>query len=282
MESHGSGKIMCITGATDGIGKVAAAELAKSEYTLALVGRDSEKGNRVLDEIVRDTGNEKIRFHTCDLSSMAEVRKLAQEMQTEYDRLDVLLNNAGAYFSEFEKTEEGFERTFALNHLSYFLLTDLLLEMLERTKSSRIVNVASDAHQGSKMSFNDLQGFDGYKGWPAYCKSKLANVMFTYELDRRIAGKGITANCLHPGFVDTNFGNNNSGTVRLGLYAAKKVGAISEAKGARTSIYLASAPEVEGVSGKYFYKCKPKNSNEASYVKADQEKLRHITEAFLA
>lgn len=282
MESLGTGKMICITGATDGIGKVAAMELAKQGYTLALVGRNSEKGQRVLSEISQDSGNENIRFHRCDLSSMADVRKLAEEIKTEYDQLDVLLNNAGAYFSEFEKTDEGFERTFALNHLSYFLLTDLLLEMLENTKSSRIVNVASDAHQGSKLSFDDLQGFDGYKGWPAYCKSKLANIMFTYELDRRIEGRGITVNCLHPGFVDTNFGNNNSGSAKIGLNVAKKVAAISSAKGGLTSIYLASSEEVEGVSGKYFSKCKPKKSNKASYVEADQEKLQHITEAFLA
>jgi NAD(P)-dependent dehydrogenase (short-subunit alcohol dehydrogenase family) len=273
---------MCITGATDGIGKTAALELAKAGCTLALVGRNPDKGNRVLEEIIRDSGNENIRFHICDLSLMEAVRKLAKELQTDYDRLDVLLNNAGAYFSEFEKTDEGFERTFALNHLSYFLLTDLLLDILEKTGNARIVNVASDAHQGAELSFENLQGFDGYKGWPAYCKSKLANIMYTYELDRRISGKGITANSLHPGFVDTNFGNNNTGTVRVGLNAAKKVGAISPEKGALTSIYLASSPEVEGVSGKYFYKCKQKNSNKASYVKSDQEKLWQITETYLA
>ena len=282
MDSPDSEKVMCITGATDGIGKTAALELAKAGCTLALVGRNPEKGNRVLDEIVSDSGNENIRFHICDLSLMEAVRKLAKELQTDYNRLDVLLNNAGAYFSEFEKTDEGFERTFALNHLSYFLLTDLLLDILEKTRNARIVNVASDAHQGAELSFENLQGFDGYKGWPAYCKSKLANIMYTYELDRRISGKGITANSLHPGFVDTNFGNNNTGTVRVGLNAAKKVGAISPEKGALTSIYLASSPEVEGVSGKYFYKCKQKNSNKASYVKSDQEKLWQITESFLA
>ncbi len=282
MDSPDSEKVMCITGATDGIGKTAALELAKAGCTLALVGRNPEKGNRVLDEIVSDSGNENIRFHICDLSLMEAVRKLAKELQTDYNRLDVLLNNAGAYFSEFEKTDEGFERTFALNHLSYFLLTDLLLDILEKTGNARIVNVASDAHQGAELSFENLQGFDGYKGWPAYCKSKLANIMYTYELDRRISGKGITANSLHPGFVDTNFGNNNTGTVRVGLNAAKKVGAISPEKGALTSIYLASSPEVEGVSGKYFYKCKQKNSNKASYVKSDQEKLWQITETYLA
>ncbi len=282
MDSPDSEKVMCITGATDGIGKTAALELAKAGCTLALVGRNPEKGNRVLDEIVSDSGNENIRFHICDLSLMEAVRKLAKELQTDYNRLDVLLNNAGAYFSEFEKTDEGFERTFALNHLSYFLLTDLLLDILEKTRNARIVNVASDAHQGAELSFENLQGFDGYKGWPAYCKSKLANIMYTYELDRRISGKGITANSLHPGFVDTNFGNNNTGTVRVGLNAAKKVGAISPEKGALTSIYLASSPEVEGVSGKYFYKCKQKNSNKASYVKSDQEKLWQITETYLA
>ena len=282
MESAGSEKVICITGATDGIGKVAATELANLGYTLALVGRNPDKGNRVLTELTENTGNENILFLACDLSSMAEVRKLAEEIKTDYNQMHVLLNNAGAYFSEFKKTDEGFERTFALNHLSYFLLTDLLLDMLEKTGNARIVNVASDAHQGAKLRFENLQGFDGYRGWPAYCKSKLANIMFTYELDRRIAGKGITVNCLHPGFVDTNFGNNNTGSARIGLNVAKKVGAISPENGGKTSIYLVSSPEVDGVSGKYFSKCKPKKSNKASYIEADQEKLWQLTESFLA
>ena len=140
---------------------------------------------------------------------MSAVQRLAEKIKSTYNKIDVLLNNAGAYFADFGTTEEGFENTFALNHLSYFQLTDLLLDAIKATPNSRIVNVASNAHLGTNLNFDNLQGFDGYKGWPAYCKSKLCNIMFTYELARRLQGCGTTANCLHPGFVKTNFGNNN-------------------------------------------------------------------------
>ncbi len=279
--SH-QGKACIITGATDGIGKVVALNLAKMGYTLGLVGRNPQKIESTLDKIQTASDNENIRFFKADLSSMSAVKRLASEIISTFDKIDVLLNNAGAYFADYGKTEEGFENTFALNHLAYFLLSDLLLETIKATPNSRIVNVASDAHLGTNINFDNLQGFDGYKGWPAYCKSKLCNVMFTYELARRLEGSETTANCLHPGFVNTNFGNNNKTSVRMSLKAAKAVGAINVKKGALTSIYLASSDEVESISGKYFSKCKSKQSSKQSNVIKDQQLLWSVSEEFLS
>ncbi len=282
MTSTHQGKICIITGATDGIGKEAAMHLAGMGFTLGLVGRNRDKISSTLAEIQNATGNKHITFFQADLSLMKEVRRLAEEIQSTFDKINVLLNNAGAYIADFEKTGEGFERTFALNHLSYFLLTDLLLDTIKTTPNSRIVNVASDAHRKTNLNFDNLQGFNGYKGWPAYCKSKLCNIMFTYELGRRLEGSDTTANCLHPGFVNTSFGNNNRAGIRLGLTAAKAVSAINVKKGAKTSIYLASSSEVEGVNGKYFAKCKPKNSSPQSNVIEDQKRLWDISEQLLS
>lgn len=266
-------RVCVITGATEGIGKRTARELAKMGFSLALVGRNLEKGRAVAAELKSETGNEAIRFYLADLSSLNQVAALAQEIQSTYDHLDVLLNNAGAYFNELQKTPEGLEKTFALNHLAYFQLTNLLLEMLQEGKQGRVVNVASNAHNGFKINFDNLQGIEGYKGWPAYGKSKLANIMFTYELHRRTQGTGITVNCLHPGFVRTQFGHNNSGLSGWLVSGGQKIFAISPEAGSRTSIYLASSPEAEGVSGLYFVKCQPKTSSSASYDTDYQQRL---------
>lgn len=282
MTNTHQGKICIITGATDGIGKEAALNLAGIGFTLGLVGRNPDKISSTLAEIQSVTGNDNITFFLADLSLMNEVRRLGEEIQSTFDKIDVLLNNAGAYIADFGKTDEGFERTFALNHLSYFLLTDLLLDTLKSTSKSRIVNVASNAHINTNLDFDNLQGFKGYKGWSAYCKSKLCNIMFTYELARRLENTSTTANCLHPGFVKTNFGEDNRRSVRLSLIAAKAVSAINVKKGAKTSIYLASSSEVEGVSGKYFAKCKPKDSSPQSYVIEDQKRLWDISEQLLS
>ncbi len=278
--SH-QGKVCIITGATDGIGKEVALNLAKMGFTLGLVGRNAKKISATESEIKATADNENITFFNADLSSMDQVRQLALEIQAKYNRIDVLLNNAGAYFTDYGKTDEGFENTFALNHLSYFLFTDLLLDTIKVSPQSRIVNVASNAHLNTNLDFENLQGFNGYKGWPAYCKSKLCNVMFTYELARRLEGSGTTANCLHPGFVHTNFGKNNKTSVRMSLTAAKALGAINVKKGAQTSIYLASSAEVDGVSGQYFSKCRPKTSSPQSQVLVDQQRLWSITEQLL-
>jgi retinol dehydrogenase 12 len=191
-------------------------------------------------------------------------------------RIDVLLNNAGAFFQKREINEDGVERTFALNHLNYFSLTHLLLDRLKSAPSARIVNVASGAHLGAKLDFADLQNAKTYSGWRAYQQSKLANVYFTYELARRLEGSKLTANCLHPGFVATRFGNNNGGLMRATFGLAKSLFAKTETDGAKTSIFLAGAPEMAGVNGKYFDNCKAVRSSAVSY---DEDVARQLWSA---
>jgi len=275
-------QVICVTGATDGIGKVTALELARQDATIAIVGRNPEKGKRVVEEIQSATGNEAIRFHWADLSLMAHIRKLTDELESTYARLDVLVNNAGAFFHGFQRTSEGFEQTFALNHLNYFLLTNRLLELLKASGKGRIVNVSSEAHRGAILDLENLNGEKNYSGWKAYQQSKLTNILFTYHLHRRLASGTVTVNCLHPGFVATKFGHNNRGLVGLALRWSQKLGAISVVEGAKTSIYLASSEEVAGVSGKYFDRCKPRESSPESYDQTLQEKLWEVSESMVA
>ena len=274
-------KICLITGATDGIGKQTAHELAKQGFTLGLVGRNQSKGDNVVRSIVRESGNESIRFHCADLSSISDMRRLAAEIQNSYDSLDVLLNNAGAYFNDFSTTDEGFESTFALNHLNYFILTNALFDMVKSLASGRIINVASRAHRNAKLDFDNIQMMNNYSGWTAYCTSKLMNIIFTYECHRRFSDSGVTFNCLHPGFVNSNFGDNNSGIARTSINVAKSLFAINVEKGARTSVYLASSEDVSGISGKYFDKCKAVESSKVSYAGEDQKKLWEATEELI-
>ena len=258
-----NGKVCLVTGATDGIGKVSARVLAELGAKVIIVGRNPEKSAIVLAELRSISGNENIDLLMADLAVMQEVRDLAEQVISRYDRLDVLLNNAGGYFTKHEITSDGLERTFALNHMSYFLLTNKLMELLKYSAPARIVNVSSDAHYGVDMEFENLNGEQEYKAWKAYQKSKLANVLFTYELLKKVPGN-ITVNCLHPGFVATNFGHNNGGFFGPVLKIAQRISAIDPEEGAKTSIFLCSAPEVKGVSGKYFYKCQPKTSSRES------------------
>ena len=258
-----NGKICLVTGATDGIGKVSARVLAELGAKVIIVGRNPEKSAIVLAELRSISGNENIDLLMADLAVMQEVRDLAEQVISRYDRIDVLLNNAGGYFTKHEITSDGLEMTFALNHMSYFLLTNKLMELLKYSAPARIVNVSSDAHYGVDMEFENLNGEQEYKAWKAYQKSKLANVLFTYELLKKVPGN-ITVNCLHPGFVATNFGHNNGGFFGPVLKIAQRISAIDPEEGAKTSIFLCSAPEVKGVSGKYFYKCKPKTSSRES------------------
>ena len=251
-------------------------------YSLVLVGRSLEKGNSAVAELKSFTGNESIQFYCADLSSMEAVSRLCDEIKSTYNTLDILINNAGAYFSEFQQTKEGFEQTFALNHLAYFSLTQLLLEMVADGTPGRIVNVASGAHHGARLNFNDIQGMNDYKGWPAYCRSKLCNIMFTYECHRRYEHTNVTFNCLHPGFVNSNFGNNNSGIAKRMLEFAKTVFAFDVVAGARTSIYLASSEDIQGVSGAYFVKCRPEKSSDFSQIENDQNRLWEISEGMIS
>jgi retinol dehydrogenase 12 len=271
-------KICLVTGATNGIGKITALELAKMGATVIVVGRNPTKTEAVVSEIRSESGNDNVKKALADLSSLADVRALAQEFKNKYSRLDVLVNNAGAYFNKRHVTFDGFEMTFALNHLSYFLLTVSLLDVLKASAPARIVNVSSDAHRGARLDFDDLQGEKKFNGFGAYGRSKLANILFTYELAKRLQGTNITANALHPGFVATGFGANNGTLMRVGIGIMSRMMGISAENGAKTTIYLATSPEVEGVTGKYFDKCKPVQSSTASYEVEARERLWRISE----
>jgi NAD(P)-dependent dehydrogenase (short-subunit alcohol dehydrogenase family) len=260
-----AGKEIVVTGATDGIGKVTARELAKMGASVTLVGRNAAKGEAVAAELRKAAGHERVGFVQGDLLSQKSTRAAAQAIKARLKRLDVLVNNAGAFFQKREVSEDGIEKTFALNHLGYFLLTHELLDLLKASGPSRVVNVASAAHQPAKLDLADLQGEKRYSGWGAYGQSKLANIYYTYELARRLQGTGVTANCLHPGFVASRFGDNNGGVWKLLIGIAKSTFAISEDDGAKTSVFLASSPEVQGVNGLYFDKCAAVRSSPVSY-----------------
>lgn len=271
-------KKVLITGGTDGIGKVTALELAKLGAHVIIVGRNPQKTEQTALEIRQQSENPRVDFLVADLSEQEQVRRVAAEYRRRYDQLHVLINNAGAFFAKRELTGDGLEKTFALNHLAYFLLTNLLLDLLIKSAPARVINVSSAAHFGGRINFDDLNAEKGYNGWGAYSNSKLMNVLFTNELARRLEGTGVTANSLHPGFVATQFGKNNGGLIGLGLGLVQRLGAISPEQGAETTIYLAVSPEVEGVSGKYFDQ---KKAVEPSRIAQDEETARRLWEVSL-
>jgi NAD(P)-dependent dehydrogenase (short-subunit alcohol dehydrogenase family) len=270
------GKYCLVTGATSGIGKETAVALATMGATVAIVARSKSKGEAALAEIKRVSGNDRVELYFADLSSMNAIRTLSDELHRRFERLDVLVNNAGAVFTERHDSVDGFELTFATNHLSYFLLTHVLLDLLAKSPSARVVNVSSEAHKSGKIDFGDLQGKQSWSGFTAYGTSKLFNILFTYELARHLTGTKITANCLHPGVIASGFGQNTSGVFRLGI---KLIAPFikNPAEGAATSIYLASAPEVEGVTGKYFKDKKPVSSRKVTYNKDVARELWNIS-----
>ena len=273
------GKIILVTGATNGIGKIAARELARLGATVIVAGRNPAKTEQTVQEIKTATGSDRVDHAIADLSLMSGVHSLAQQVQNRYERLDVLLNNAGGIFNERQMTAEGLEQTFALNHMNYFLLTHLLHDLLKRSAPARVINVSSDAHRSIRaLDLDELQNPKRYVGFAAYGRSKLANIMFTYELARRWVGTGITANALHPGTVSTGFGMNNKGLLNQVMLRVFKMFAMPDEQGAQTSIYLASSPEVASVNGKYFAKSVPVASSEASYDEEMQRQLWALSE----
>jgi NAD(P)-dependent dehydrogenase (short-subunit alcohol dehydrogenase family) len=267
------GKVCVITGATSGIGLVAAEQLAAMGARLVLVGRDKARGEAAIARIKRRTAGAEIRIHYADLSRLVEMNRLGSEIAAVEPRIDVLLNNAGAMFAARRVTEDGLERTFAVNHMAYFVLTNRLEERLAAAAPSRIVNTASDAHRGNTLDFDDLQSERRYRGLTAYGRSKLANILFTRELARRLAGSGVSANCLHPGFVASRIADNNSGVFRLGVTIAKSLWGLSPERGAQTMVYLASSPEVAGVTGGYFAKSRPATPTAAAQDDAAARRL---------
>jgi len=249
------GKICLITGGTNGIGRATARALARMGATVVIVGRNAQKTSQVVTEIRAASGNKNVDSLLADLSSQQEIRRLADEFKSKYTHLHVLLNNAGGTFLTRQISVDGIEMTFALNHLAYFLLTNLLLETMKASAPARIINVSSDAHSRGKIDFDNLQGERSYSSFGPYGSSKLANILFTTELARRLEGTGVTVNALHPGLTSTGFGKNNPGFLMKIMGTVIPLIARSPEKGAETSIYLASSPEVHNITGKYFVDC---------------------------
>jgi NAD(P)-dependent dehydrogenase (short-subunit alcohol dehydrogenase family) len=268
------GRVCLVTGATSGIGKVTAQALAGMGATVIVIGRNQAKTQAVVDEIRQATGNSNLDLLVADLSVQRQVRDLAAAVLARYPHIHVLINNAGAINRARSLSPDGIELTFAVNHLAYFLLTNLLLDRLKASAPARIVNVASDAHKKAKIPFDDLMSERHYRAFKVYGQTKLANILFTYELARRLKGTGVTANCLHPGLIATGFGHNDGGLLSLGLSLVSPFIKKSE-QGAETSIYLASSPQVEGVTGQYFQDKMPIKSSPASY---DEQAGRRLWE----
>lgn len=245
-------KVCIITGATSGIGREAAFDIAKAGLHLVLPVRNLTKGEALKKEITRKTGNQQVHLYECDLSSLDSVRKFGHDFLQKYDHLHILINNAGTWETQRKESADGIELTFAVNHLAPFLLTNLLLKRMKNSAPARIINVSSKAHIRGKMDFEDLEGRKSWSSFGSYANSKLANILFTRELDRRLRGSGLTANSLHPGVVDTRLYHKMPSF----LTSFFRLFMISPSKGSETIVYLALSPEVSQVSGEYFYKKK--------------------------
>jgi NAD(P)-dependent dehydrogenase (short-subunit alcohol dehydrogenase family) len=273
-----TGRTCMITGATSGIGQAAALELARLGAGLVLVGRNAERGERVLEEVRRASSAGDVTLLLADLSSQSEIRRLAADFLASGRPLHVLLNNAGVINLRREESGDGIETTFAVNHLAYFLLTTLLLERLKEGAPARVVNVASDAHRGAgRLDFDDLESQRSYSPMRVYGRSKLANILFTRELARRLEGTGVTANSMHPGFVGSNFAKNN-GLLGVAAMTLLRPFARSPEKGAETAVYLCSSPKVEGVTGEYFQDCKPHRPRPFALDDEDAHRLWEVSE----
>lgn len=270
-------KIVVITGGSDGIGKETAFALARMGASLHLVARDRAKLQAAASDIGRATGNSDIAIYTADLSSLMDIARLADTLRARLGRIDVLINNAGALFQKRALSADGFEMTFALNHLAYHALTMRLLNLLRAAKSARVVNVASRAHEGQSLDFDDLQGERRYSPLGAYGRSKLANIYFTSWLASKLDPRDVTVNCLHPGFVASSFGNRFTGGLNLVWRAITPLFAIDPRKGAQTSVWLASSPEVAGISGRYFVNAKEKQPSPAAQDRIARDRLMEIT-----
>ena len=266
------GKVVVITGATSGIGQVAAERLARMGARIVLVARDKARGEAALARLRKLAPGVAHSIHYADLSRIAQMKQVAAGIAAAEPRIDALINNAGALFNSRHVTEDGLELTFALNHMAHFVLTHGLRERLIASAPARVVNTASDAHKGASLNFDDLQSANNYSGFKVYGRSKLCNILFTRELARRLAGTGVTANCLHPGFVATRFGDQSGGLLSYGVRVAKAF-AISPEKGAETMVYLASSPEVATASGEYFYQCRPATPTKEAQDDAAAQRL---------
>lgn len=259
-------KTVLITGSTDGIGKQTAVDIAKLGAKVIVHGRNKDKASLAADEVKQKSGGANVEYVLGDLSSIEQIRKMSEDIHQRFDKIDVLINNAGVYKTERELNEKGFELTFAINHLSYFLLTGLLLDLVKKSDYARIVNVASMAH-GQELAFDNLNGESYYDGYDAYSRSKLCNIMFTYKLARMLSNTKVTTNVLHPGVISTKL-----------LHIGFGSGGSELSQGSKTSLYLATSPEVENVSGLYYNNSREARSSDISYNETSQDNLWELSE----
>ena len=265
-------KTILITGGTSGLGYRTAYILAhESENKIILIGSNNKKGQQAVERLIYETENKNLRFIKADLSSINEIKLLAKDLIKE--KIDVLINNAGALFYSRDESIDQIEKTFALNHLSYFALTNLLLKYKVIKNGGRIINVASGAHRGIDIDFNDLEMSNNYNGWKCYKKSKLCNILFTKKLSDLTSKNNITVNCLHPGFVKTEFGKNNKGVISLAIKLLMNFFAITVEEGAKTIIHLANSEDVKDITGKYYYKSKIKQPSQYAENKSSADQL---------
>ena len=271
-------KNIIITGATDGIGLAAAKEVSKKGYHIGLVGRNPEKGKQAIETIISHSGNENLDFFECDLSLVKNVKSLSEQIKQKYNKVDVLLNNAGGANKKKIITSEGLEKTFATNQMNYFVLSTELLDIISESNDGRIVNVASNAHIGAEVDYGNINSEKSFSAWTSYCVSKLMNIMFTYQLS--LMQDKVSINVLHPGFVDTNIAGNEGNLIKYIVKFGAKMFARTVDNGADSSIYLSTSDEVKGVSGKYFFKCREIKSSRASYSQEDWKKVWELCDNY--
>ncbi len=271
-------KNIIITGATDGIGLAAAKEVSKKGYHIGLVGRNPEKGKKAIETIISYSGNENLDFFECDLSLVKNVKSLSEKIKQKYNKVDVLLNNAGGANKKKIITSEGLEKTFATNQMNYFVLSTELLNIISESNDGRIVNVASNAHIGAEVDYGNINSEKSFSAWTSYCVSKLMNIMFTYQLS--LMQDKVSINVLHPGFVDTNIAGNEGNLIKYIVKFGAKMFARTVDNGADSSIYLSTSDEVKGVSGKYFFKCREIKSSRASYSQEDWKKVWELCDNY--
>jgi NAD(P)-dependent dehydrogenase (short-subunit alcohol dehydrogenase family) len=282
-----TGKTVVVTGGNSGIGKATVGALVRAGATTVLTARDPDRGAAAAAEITAQGGPGRVELAVFDLGDLSSVREGAARILDAYPRIDVLINNAGVVLSDRRETVDGFEATFAINHLGPFLLTSLLLDRLASSTPSRVINVASSAHKSARrgLNFEDLQSKGDFRTMKVYGASKLANVLYTKELARRLAGQGVTANCCHPGVVKTGWGHDGDtkGLLAMGLGIMGHLpGFLTPEKGARTSVYLAESPKVAQVSGEYFVRCKPKRPSAAARDPEAARRLYEVSEELVA
>jgi len=270
-------KVCLVTGGNSGIGKSVALGLAKMGATVVVVSRNKEKGETAVTDTVEKSGNKNVELIQADMSSQNSIHQLVNEFRARHEKLHLLINNAGVYLTKRSETEDGLESTFAVNHLGPFLLTSLLVDILKASAPSRIVNVTSDAHKGARVNFDDLQGERKFSGWQAYGQSKLAMILYTRGLAKKLEGTGVTVNSAHPGVVRTNFAKNNGGLVMLG-FRFLGMFFISPESAAKRILYVATSPDLEGVTGKYFTKMHEVKSSQESYDDDSARRLWQISE----